>query len=123
MKDFYFICVGVKILSVSDSPSINSFKYAVPDEFIDGNAVNDLQLLISTPAFLLTALRHKRDTKIAETIWIAERHMTQIVKTLSDEQYIVWQSYWQSLRDVTALDLTGKTLSDLESMLPTVPVM
>lgn len=51
----------------------------------------------------LERVRSTRDKLIADTIWIFERHMTQPTgsKTLTDEEYNTWCTYWQSLRDIT----------------------
>lgn len=51
---------------------------------------------------LLSMVRETRDRLIKDTIWIFERHSTQSVgsKTLTDEQYQEWCTYWQALRDL-----------------------
>ena len=49
-------------------------------------------------------IKAKRDALLNGTIWMAERHVTQVggnlPTNLTNEKYIEWCTYWQALRDI-----------------------
>lgn len=74
----------------------------------------------------IAVLRSLRDKLLSQTIWIAERHLSQKEedKTLSNAQYEMWQTYWQDLRDLPAtISLDEITFENIPGILPTCPAI
>lgn len=77
--------------------------------------------------FRIEVLRAYRDQMLKETMWIHERHISQLTedKSLSEAEYHKWQHYWQILRELpqTYWRLTNASdeLSDLIRLLPVQP--
>lgn len=86
---------GVASIAIS-MPSNN-----ITDLHIDGKAKI---IPVSFPASIIAMrnLRNERNAKLAVCDKVVIRHMTQLTKTLTDEQYLALQNYMQALRDLPA---------------------
>jgi hypothetical protein len=115
-------------LNTISSDKINSaMEYEVEDKHLE-NIAGDYPTvhikvaeLLKDNNFKVAILRYLRDIELSKTMWIAERHLTQTVKSLSDSKFLEWQNYWQALRDITKSDIAKIDFTELHKTLPVSP--
>jgi hypothetical protein len=104
--------------------NINSL-YKIDIEFenymTSDNFGEELESKLISEEFLSKYLRSIRDRKIYDTIWINERHLSQPenLRTLTLNEYEMWQIYWQSLRDLPyTVNYDGINRFNIHSLFP-----
>jgi len=113
--------VGAENIDTSENTENPDSLPSEPDT--QNNQIN-VETVITSQEFLLKFLRAKRDKLLKDTIWIAERHNSQpdYAKTLTAEQYVAWQVYWQALRDLpNTANLEGIDRTTIDSLFPMQP--
>lgn len=124
----YFINLKIEDLSIQSLSYRSEVKEgSVQVEFdlesTDGIGTVLTQSIKDSLEFKLVVVRALRNKLLTKTIWISERHLSQLTedRNLSAEDYTKWQTYWQELRDLPELELPD-TLVELLTILPTKPV-
>jgi len=124
----YFVNLKADTLgvqSISDAFDVKEGCVQIEVELEHGvnNAPVINQTVKNSSEFKTEVLRALRDKLLLETIWISERHLSQlnVDKSLAVHEYLLWQNYWQELRDLPEAVLP-ETLNKLLTILPTQPV-
>lgn len=124
MKTFYLNLVTdtLEVQSVSDAPRTIKGTVAIQFDFVLENSPILNDNIKDSLEFKLAVVRALRDKYLLDTIWINERHLSQLVedRSLTESTYQEWQNYWQLLRDLPAEELPN-TLAELLDILPTQP--
>jgi len=117
----YFINLKIDTLAIQSLSDVSDVKIGcVQIEFeLESELTQEIK---DSDEFKLAVVRALRDKYLLDTIWINERHLSQlpIDRNLSDADYLAWQMYWQELRDLPEQTMTI-FLIDLVTMLPTQP--
>jgi len=77
-------------------------------------------LIKECESFKISVLRALRDYYLITTLWLHKRHLSQPdgAKNLTDSEYMMWQNYWQGLRDLPTAPLPLTLIESLD-VLPT----